>query len=62
MDTLNDVFMRLIKRKLDTDEGGLPAVLETFNECAVAVNESLVIDCSREYCPVSMQSPSKLMN
>ena len=62
MDTLNDVFMRLIKRELDAAEGGLPAVESTFNECAVAVNECLVIDCSREYCPVSMQRPSKEIN
>ena len=62
METLNDVFFRLIKRELDAREGGLPAVENTFNECAVAVNESLVIDTSREYKSVSMQRPSKELN
>ena len=62
MQNLNDVFKRLIKREPDIREGGLPAVENSFNEFAVAVNESLVIDTSRDYNPVSMQRPSKEIN
>jgi hypothetical protein len=58
---LNDVFKRLLDNRQEKAEG-LPGVEMAYDELAVKVNESLVIDCSREYCPVSMQRPSKEIN
>ena len=62
MQDSNQVFRRLIEKKLADQARMTPSVENAFNELTVAVNETLIFDLTRAYELRSMQRPSKEVN